>query len=62
MPFLGEVPLDMMVRERADSGQPVVATAPESLHAGIYRGIATSVLNEIEREAEMRPAPKIVIE
>ena len=62
VPFLGEVPLDMMVRERSDSGQPVVATAPDSTHAGIYRGIAVSVLSEIEREAEMRPAPKIVIE
>ncbi|MGI9372645.1 MAG: iron-sulfur cluster carrier protein ApbC [Hyphomicrobiales bacterium] len=62
VPFLGEVPLDMVVRERSDSGQPVVATAPESQHAGIYRGIAASVLSEIEREAEMHPAPKIVIE
>ena len=29
VPFLGAVPLHMDIRETSDSGQPVVATAPE---------------------------------
>lgn len=62
VPFLGEVPLDMMIRERSDSGQPVVVTAPESAHAGIYRDIARLVLEQIETEQGLRPAPKIVME
>ncbi len=62
VPFLGEVPLDMVVRERSDSGQPVVVTAPDSQHAGIYRDIAKAVMSEIEREGTIRSAPKIVME
>jgi ATP-binding protein involved in chromosome partitioning len=61
VPFLGEVPLDMIVRERSDSGQPVVVTAPDSQHAGIYRDIAARVMAEIQREGTLRPAPKIVM-
>jgi ATP-binding protein involved in chromosome partitioning len=61
VPFLGEVPLDMIVRERSDSGQPVVVTAPDSQHAGIYRDIAARVMTEIQREGTLRPAPKIVM-
>ena len=30
VPFLGEVPLDMTIREKSDAGLPVVATAPDS--------------------------------
>ena len=30
VPFLGEVPLDMTIRENSDAGMPVVATAPQS--------------------------------
>ncbi|HXW23173.1 MAG TPA: Mrp/NBP35 family ATP-binding protein, partial [Xanthobacteraceae bacterium] len=39
VPFLGEVPLDIAIREKSDAGLPVVATAPESEHAQIYRDI-----------------------
>ena len=38
--FLGGVPLHMEIRSRSDSGQPITATAPDSLHAGIFRDIA----------------------
>jgi ATP-binding protein involved in chromosome partitioning len=61
--FLGEVPLDIDVRVRSDAGHPIVATAPESVHAGIYRDIATAVWSSLEGEAATRrPAPRIVIE
>ena len=33
VPFLGEVPLHMEIRERSDAGLPVVATVPDGLHA-----------------------------
>ena len=61
--FLGEVPLDIDVRMRSDAGHPVVATAPESVHAGIYRDIANSVWASLDNEdTAKRPAPRIVIE
>jgi len=60
VPFLGEVPLDIGIREKSDAGAPVVATAPDSPHAQIYRDIAARVRDGLQGEG--RPAPKIVIE
>jgi ATP-binding protein involved in chromosome partitioning len=60
--FLGEVPLHMTIRERSDSGLPVVATEPDGPHAKIYRDIAERVLAQIKGGAAQRQAPKIVIE
>ena len=63
MDFLGEVPLDMEVRLRSDQGQPIVVSKPDSMHAGIYKDIATRVWAKIEQgEGQTRPPPKIVIE
>ena len=60
VPFLGEVPLDMAIREKSDAGQPVVATEPEGARAQSFRAIATRVRDGLQGES--RPAPKIVIE
>jgi len=60
VPFLGEVPLDIAIREKSDSGSPVVATAPDSAHAKHYRDIAVRVRDGLATSS--RPAPKIVIE
>ena len=60
VPFLGEVPLDMIIRENSDAGMPVVATAPDSPHAQCYRDIAARVRDGLQGAS--RPAPKIVIE
>jgi ATP-binding protein involved in chromosome partitioning len=61
VPFLGEVPLHMTIREKSDSGLPVVATEPDGEHARIYRDIAAKVWGQINNSAA-RSAPKIVIE
>jgi len=60
VPFLGEVPLHMDIREKSDSGQPVVATVPDGPHAQAYRAIAARVRDGLLIAS--RPAPKIVIE
>ena len=62
VPFLGEVPLDLEVRLRSDSGQPVVATLPNSQHAAIYRDIARQVWVTLEGGGLSKPAPRIVFE
>ena len=62
VPFLGEVPLHMTIREKSDAGLPVVATEPDGEHARIYRDIATKVLTQLKGAAAGRSAPKIVIE
>jgi ATP-binding protein involved in chromosome partitioning len=60
VPFLGEVPLDIAIRETSDAGAPVVASAPESPHAQSFRAIAARVRDGLA--AESRPPPKIVVE
>ena len=63
VPFLGEVPLHMTIREKSDSGLPVVATEPDSEHTQIYRAIASKVLDQLKAGAHGgRIAPKIVVE
>ncbi len=62
VPFLGEVPLHMTIREKSDAGLPVVATEPDGPHAKIYRDIAAKVWEQIKPGVAGRVAPKIVIE
>ncbi len=61
VPFLGEVPLHLAIRETSDAGLPVVATMPDSRHAAIYREIAARVRDGLAQKSA-RAAPKIVIE
>jgi len=62
VPFLGEVPLHMAIRETSDAGRPVVATDPDGPHARIYREIAARVRDQLQGKGAGRAAPKIVIE
>ncbi|GGB41935.1 iron-sulfur cluster carrier protein [Roseibium aquae] len=64
VPFLGEVPLNMQIRETSDAGTPVVVSDPESAHAAIYRDIASKVMGELDRYGAdgQRAAPSIVYE
>ncbi len=62
VPFLGEVPLEMTIRETSDAGLPIVATKPDSAQAAAYRAIAERVRAELGAGAAAKPAPKIVIE
>ncbi len=62
VPFLGEVPLHMDIRERSDAGLPVVATQPDGPHAKIYMGMARQVWAGLSGEGQGRAAPRIVIE
>jgi ATP-binding protein involved in chromosome partitioning len=63
VPFLGEVPLDIALRETSDTGKPLVATAPDSNVAQAYREIAGKAWSELERNrGASRAAPRIVME
>ncbi len=61
VPFLGEVPLALSIREQADDGRPTVGVAPDSPHGVVYRQIAGRVKAELEG-ARTRAAPKISFE
>jgi len=62
VPFLGEIPLHMEIRANSDLGTPIVATAPDSPHAAIYRTIAERCWTSLEGGAGAKAAPRIVIE
>ena len=61
MEFLGEVPLDIAIRETSDEGRPVVISQPDSPHAQVYREIAARVWEKVGG-APARQAPRIVVE
>ena len=61
VPFLGEVPLDIKIRETSDGGTPVVAAEPASHHAEIYRQIAAAVRRQMDEvTGSAKPFPRIV--
>jgi len=62
--MLGSLPLDIRIREQADSGKPTVVSDPEGPVAAIYRDIARKVAARIARQSEDRSSvfPKIVIQ
>jgi ATP-binding protein involved in chromosome partitioning len=62
VPFLGEVPLEMSIRETSDAGLPVVATQPDSASAAAYRVIAANVRDQLGMAGPSKTPPKIVIE
>lgn len=53
LPFLGEVPLDMAIRELSDAGRPVVAADPAGAQAVAFTAIARDILR---RAPQLRPA------
>ena len=52
LPFLGEVPLHMTIRETSDAGRPVVASDPAGAEAQAFRAIAANILSA---HPELRP-------
>ena len=62
IPYLGEIPLDMAIRQTSDDGRPIVATDPEGVHAKHYIDIARQLWTSITTGAATKPAPRIVIE
>ncbi len=61
VPFLGEVPLTISIREHSDDGTPIVVAEPEGPQANVYRSIAEKVWAEVKARSG-RAAPTIVFE
>ncbi|MEZ5811964.1 MAG: iron-sulfur cluster carrier protein ApbC [Rhizobiaceae bacterium] len=62
VPFLGEVPLQMAIRETSDAGTPVVASDPEGAEAKIYRDVAAKVWERVGEASAATRGPAIVFE
>jgi len=59
--FLGEVPLDIVIRETSDEGRPIVISEPSGEHATLFRAMAERLWAKLSGAAQ-RAAPKIVIQ
>ncbi|MCY6381364.1 Mrp/NBP35 family ATP-binding protein [Hoeflea prorocentri] len=64
VPFLGEVPLHMSIREQSDAGKPVVVSEPDGPHAKIYVEIASKIHTVLSSagSGEDTAQPRIVFE
>jgi len=62
--LLGALPLDIRIREQADSGKPTVVADPESRAAEIYRNIARRVAVKVAELAKDMSSkfPNIVVQ
>ena len=62
--FLGEIPLDMAIRETSDGGDPIVVSSPNSPHSQAYRDIAAQVWAAIAaiKSGREAGAPRIVMQ
>src|SRR5690242_1037101 len=64
VPFLGALPLDIRIREQADSGRPTVVADPDGAVAQAYKAIARKVAISVAKRAEDFSAkfPSIVVQ
>lgn len=61
-PFLGEIPIEIALRESCDAGRPLVATAPDSAAAKAFLAIAEAVAARLDAGGDLKPPPRIVFE
>jgi ATP-binding protein involved in chromosome partitioning len=61
--FLGEIPLDTVIRETSDDGKPIVVSQPDSAHAQAYRLMADRVWAKVSEiiDGATRKMPRIVV-
>ena len=61
--FLGEVPLDLEIRQTSDGGTPITVADPDNPHALVFRQMAARIWEKVAGAgAERRVPPRIVIE
>jgi ATP-binding protein involved in chromosome partitioning len=60
-PFLGEVPIDIALRQACDDGKPFVIDQPDSPAGRAFMDIAVAVAAGLEAGADDRPAPTMRI-
>jgi ATP-binding protein involved in chromosome partitioning len=62
--FLGEIALDIDIRETSDGGRPIVVSQPDSPHAKTYMAMAEHIWQKLtgETTAAARRPPRIVIQ
>jgi len=59
--FLGEIPLDIEIRETSDGGHPIVVSKPDSENAKVFREIAARVWAKLDSTGA-KAMPKILVQ
>jgi len=59
--FLGEIPLDIEIRETSDGGHPIVVSKPDSANAKAFRDIGARIWAKLEATGA-KAMPKIVVQ
>ena len=61
---LGQVPLNIEIRQTSDAGSPIVASAPSSEASTIYRSIAVEIAAKLKDwvSSGIGAGPRITIE
>ncbi|MDH5557971.1 MAG: Mrp/NBP35 family ATP-binding protein, partial [Alphaproteobacteria bacterium] len=59
--FLGEIPLDIEIRETSDGGQPIVVSKPDSANAKVFREIGDRIWAKLENTGA-KAMPKILVQ
>jgi ATP-binding protein involved in chromosome partitioning len=59
VPFLGEIPLDPMVCQASDRGEPILSTHPQSPVAAAYRRAAEALADQVSALAACAPVIRL---
>src|SRR6266404_8080000 len=61
--FLGEMPLDIRIRETSDGGTPITVAEPDNPHPVVFRQMAARIWEKVAgADGQRRAPPRIVIE
>jgi ATP-binding protein involved in chromosome partitioning len=61
VPFLGEIPLDLKIRQGGDQGLPVVVGHPESAESQGFMALAQRIAARVSQENALRESAKLTI-
>ena len=61
VPYLGEIPLALAIRESSDAGRPIMIADPEGPHARAFLAAAESIRTVLSQRTS-RPAPAIIVD
>jgi ATP-binding protein involved in chromosome partitioning len=59
-PFLGEIPIEIALRQAGDAGVPILSSAPDSASARLFIDIAQTLAERLKDTSLQKPPPRIV--
>ena len=60
-PFLGEIPIDIALRQAGDAGEPILSVAPQGASAKLFIDIAQRLAERLKDTGLQKPPPRIIV-